>query len=186
MDSKMMLGVAAGVVLAVGGMAVAQRYSASPSSDIESDADTAIYADVRRVSPVIEQVNTPRKDCEQVTVSRRQPERDGNVGGTILGAVVGGAVGNQVGGGNGRKAATVVGAVAGGMVGHEMDKQHKGGRVTTATETRCRDVNEVSDRVVGYNVTYTLKGREYTTRMDHDPGERIQVESTVQPVQKAY
>lgn len=180
MDSKMMLGVGAGVILAVGGMAVAQRYSGKSTADAESDVGT--YAEVRRVSPVIEQVSTPRKDCEQVSVSRRQPERDGNVGGTIVGAVVGGVLGNQVGGGNGRKAATVAGAVAGGMVGHEMDKQHKGGRLTTATETRCRDVNDVSERVVGYNVTYTHGGRDYTTRMDHDPGERIRVEATVQPV----
>lgn len=183
MDSKMMLGVATGVVLAIGGMAVAQRYSDRPAT--EAEANTETYAAVRRVSPVIEQVSTPRKDCEQVSVARRQPERDGNVGGTLVGAVVGGALGNQVGGGNGRKAATVAGAVAGGMVGHEMDKRHQGGRVTTATETRCREVNDVSDRVVGYNVTYTHEGREYTTRMDHDPGERIRVEATVQPVQGA-
>lgn len=183
MDSKTLLGVGAGVILAVGGMAVAQRYADKPTADVGSDVGT--YAEVRRVSPVIEKVSTPRKDCEQVSVTRRQPERDGNVGGTIVGAVVGGVLGNQVGGGNGRKAATAAGAVAGGMVGHEMDKRHKGGRVTTATETRCRDVNDVSERVVGYNVTYVHQGRDYTTRMDHDPGERIRVEATVQPVQGA-
>lgn len=179
MDSKLLIGAAGGVIIAVGGMAVAQHYYAQPTVDTAEPVE--IFADVRRVSPVIEQVRTPRKDCEQVTLNRRQPERDGNVGGTLIGAVVGGALGNQVGGGNGRKAATVAGAVAGGMVGHEMDKRHQGGRVTTTTETRCRDVTDVSDRVVGYDVTYTYQGRDYTARMDNDPGERIRVENTLQP-----
>ncbi|WP_425507975.1 glycine zipper 2TM domain-containing protein [Tahibacter caeni] len=189
MDSKLLLGAAAGIVIAVGGMAVAQRYSASSAADAEASdraaeaaRDAESYADVRRVSPVMEQVRTPRKDCEQVTVNKRLPERDGNVGGTLLGAVVGGALGNQVGRGDGRKAATVAGAVAGGVVGHEMDKNHRGGRVVASTETRCREVTDVSDRVVGYDVTYNYKGRDYTTRMDYDPGERIRVEPTVQPV----
>lgn len=192
MDSKLILGLGAGIVLAVGGMAGAQRY-ASESQAAEQVAreneqaarEAERYAAVRRVNPVIEQVSTPRKECEQVTVSKRQAERDGNVGGTLIGAVVGGALGNQVGRGNGRKAATVAGAVAGGVVGHEMDKRHQGGKVVNSTETRCRTVNDVSDKVVGYDVTYTHKGREYTTRMDYDPGDRIEVEATVQPVQSA-
>ncbi|WP_305119268.1 glycine zipper 2TM domain-containing protein [Tahibacter harae] len=185
MDSKLMLGLGAGVVLAVGGMAVAQRYASESQAAEQAAREAEQFAAVRRVSPVIEQVSTPRKECEQVTVSKRQAERDGNVGGTLIGAVVGGALGNQVGRGNGRKAATVAGAVAGGMVGHEMDKRHQGGKVVNSTETRCRTVNDVSDKVVGYDVTYTHKGREYTTRMDHDPGDRIEVEATIQPVQSA-
>lgn len=190
MDSKMMLGAAAGVILAVGGMAVAQRYAGGSRVDEAPLAQEAPPADefatVTRVRPVIEQVSTPRKDCEQVTVSKRQPERDGNVGGTVVGALVGGALGNQVGRGNGRKAATVAGAVAGGVVGHEIDKNHQGGRVTTSTETRCRNVTDVSEKVVGYDVTYTHKGRDYTTRMDQEPGDRIRVENTVQPVRGNY
>lgn len=180
MDSKLIVGLSAGIVLAIGGMAVAQHYGTRSAADA-AEAEAEMYATVKRVSPVIEQVSTPRKDCEQVNVTQRQPERDGNVGGTLIGAVVGGALGNQVGRGDGRKAATVAGAVAGGVVGHEMDKRHRGGRVTTSTETRCRDVTDVSDRVAGYDVTYTHKGRDYTMRMDHDPGERIRVEPTVRP-----
>lgn len=181
MDSKPILGVAVGLVLAMAGIAVAQRYAGQPDAETREAEE---FAAVRRVSPVIEQVRTPRQECQQVVVNRREPERDGNVGGTLIGAVVGGALGNQVGRGDGRKAATVAGAVAGGVVGHEMDKRHRGGRATTATETRCREVDEVSDRVVGYDITYNYKGRDYTTRMDHDPGEHIRVENTVQPVQQ--
>lgn len=183
-----MLGAAAGVILAIGGMAVAQRYAGGASAEVPvaPAAPVEEFATVTRVRPVIEQVSTPRKDCEQVSVTKRQRERDGNVGGTVVGAIVGGALGNQVGRGNGRKAATVAGAVAGGVVGHEIDKNHQGGRVTTSTETRCRDVTDVSDKVVGYDVTYNHKGRDYTTRMEQDPGDRIRVENTVQPVRNAY
>jgi hypothetical protein len=39
------------------------------------------------------------------------------------------------------------------------------------TETNWRD----TDRVLGYEVTYRYGGREYTTRMDHDPGDRLRV-----------
>lgn len=199
MDSKLMIGIAAGVVIAVGGMAAAQHFSGSnadaeanraatapqPLATVEPARDESMYADVRRVRPVIEQVTTPRKDCEQATVTKRQAERDGNVGGTVLGAVIGGALGNQVGRGNGRKAATVAGAVAGGFVGHEVDQRHQGGKVVTTTETRCKTVNDTSDKIVGYDVTYFHNGREYTTRMDHEPGDRLLVEPTVRPVDTA-
>ena len=199
MDSKLMIGIAAGVVIAVGGMAAAQHFSGSntdaeanpaatapqPLAAVEPSRDEDMYAEVRRVRPVIEQVTTPRKDCEQATVTRRQAERDGNVGGTVLGAVIGGALGNQVGRGNGRKAATVAGAVAGGFVGHEVDQRHQGGKVVTSTETRCKTVNDTSDKIVGYDVTYFHNGREYTTRMDHEPGDRLLVEPTVRPVDTA-
>ena len=39
------------------------------------------------------------------------------------------------------------------------------------TTTNWRD----SDRIMGYEVTYLYDGREYTTRMDHDPGNRLRV-----------
>ena len=43
------------------------------------------------------------------------------------------------------------------------------------TETSYRD----TDRVLGYEVTYRYGGREYTTRMDHDPGDRMRVRVNV-------
>lgn len=39
------------------------------------------------------------------------------------------------------------------------------------TETTYRD----TDRVLGYEVTYRYGGREYPTRTDHDPGNRMRV-----------
>lgn len=199
MDSKTLLGAAAGAALAIGGMAVAQRYTgntppaeqtapvalAAPIEQPAPAAPAAIddgYADVRAVHPVVEQVTTPRKVCEQVAVTRRAPGGDNHVVGTVVGAAVGGLLGNQIGRGNGRKATTVAGAVGGGLVGHEVGVRHDANRTTTRTETRCRTVNDRSDKVSAYDVTYEYQGRSHTTRMDHDPGPRVQVESTISPV----
>lgn len=140
------------------------------------------YADVRNVHPIVEKVSTPRKVCEDVTVRRAAPGSDNHVVGTVVGAAVGGLLGNQVGRGKGRKAATVAGAVGGGVVGHEVGVRHDAKRTTTTTETRCRTVNDSSDKVTGYDVTYEYHGRSYTTRMDHDPGPRVQVQASVTPV----
>jgi hypothetical protein len=49
-------------------------------------------------------------------------------------------------------------------------------QVNTPSE-RCRTTTawRDSDRIMGYEVTYRYGGREYTTRMDHDPGNRLRV-----------
>jgi uncharacterized protein YcfJ len=50
-------------------------------------------------------------------------------------------------------------------------------RPVTATHERCRTETDWrnTNRVLGYDVTYRYHGREYTTHMDHDPGDRLRV-----------
>ena len=55
-------------------------------------------------------------------------------------------------------------------VGGGYQKISEGGE-RCRTETNYRD----TDRVLGFEVTYRYGGREYTTRMDHDPGDRMRV-----------
>lgn len=47
----------------------------------------------------------------------------------------------------------------------------------TRTTQRCRTETDYRNTasVLGYDVTYRYGGREFTTRMDHDPGERMRV-----------
>ena len=45
----------------------------------------------------------------------------------------------------------------------------------TTTQTRCNTVNDISDKVVGYDVRYMLDGKEGKVRMDRDPGNQIPV-----------
>jgi uncharacterized protein YcfJ len=49
---------------------------------------------------------------------------------------------------------------------------------------RCRVSQEVryEERVVAYRVTYLYRGRELTTEMPHDPGNRIRVGVDVHPL----
>ena len=137
-----------------------------------------LYATVIGSEPVRESstTSTPQQVCNDVVVSDRLPERDGNVGGTVAGALIGAAVGNQIGGGDGRKAATLAGAVGGGYIGNRVDRNHVGGRVVQRTERQCRTVNNTStsSRTVAWNVTYrNPDGTTGSMRTESKPGNRI-------------
>lgn len=102
---------------------------------------------------------------------------------TLLGGLVGAALGSKVGGGSARYATAAVGSMVGSMAGREIyegtQRQRQEARVTVCDPVRD-DVREagygdVQDDVVGYDVTYRYGGREYTTRTDHHPGDRIRV-----------
>lgn len=134
------------------------------------------YAEVLAVEPVKEQIKTPREVCKDVTVTRQAPVKDQHqVVGTVLGAVAGGLLGNQVGGGNGKKLATVAGAVGGGYAGNKVQEGMQNRDTYTTTQTRCNTVNDISDKVVGYNVKYKLNEKIGQVRMDRDPGNQIPV-----------
>ena len=162
-----------GSVPASGRVEYAQVIEVKPVTEREP-----LYATVIGSEPVRESStsSTPQQVCEDVVVSERMPERDGNVGGTVAGALIGGLVGNQVGGGNGKKAATLGGAVAGGYIGNRVDRNHVGGQVVNRTDRRCRTVNSssTSSRTVAWNVTYrNPDGTTGNMRTESKPGSRI-------------
>jgi uncharacterized protein YcfJ len=134
------------------------------------------YADVLGVQPIKEQVKTPRQVCKEVAVTRKAPVKDQHqILGTVLGAVAGGLLGNQVGGGNGRKLATVAGVAGGGYAGNRVQEGMQERDTYTTNQTRCNTVNDISDKVVGYDVKYQLAGKVGQVRMDRDPGNQIPV-----------
>ncbi|RZA06420.1 MAG: hypothetical protein EOP02_38340, partial [Proteobacteria bacterium] len=71
--------------------------------------------------------------------------------------------------------ATVAGAVGGGYAGNKVQEGMQGRDTYTTTQTRCNTVNDISDKVVGYNVKYQLDGKVGQVRMDRDPGSQIPV-----------
>lgn len=154
-----------------------------------SDNVTYAYADVLRVDPIYETFYTrePREECQEVPT--RYTERSGGdpTGGTILGAIIGGAIGNQVGKGDGRRAATVAGAVIGGAIGHNVDQNNgsQSGRVVEGTRQNCRvvEVEREERRINGYDVEYRYRGEVYMSRLNYDPGERLRVRVSVEPVE---
>ena len=72
---------------------------------------------------------------------------------TVIGGVVGAVIGSQVGGGSARYATSAIGSMVGGT----------------------------GSGVTEYDVTYESAGRQYTTRTQYHPGDRIRVRVDVRP-----
>lgn len=144
------------------------------------------YAQVVSVTPVHQSVNHPREVCQDVVVNHTEPPKDQHrIAGTAIGAVAGGLLGHMIGGGKGNTLATVAGAVGGGYAGNRIEAAHQHGQVVSTTQRECKTINETSDRIVGYDVQYVYNGVTRTTRMDHDPGNRVQVQEGVSVVSDA-
>lgn len=148
------------------------------------------YAPVTRVEPIVRQVRieTPRRECyDDVRYVESAPHiSDPNVGGrTLLGGIIGGVIGHQFGSGSGRDAATVAGALIGAGVGYDSAARRYSSGVREEVVQRCdvRYDHEYEERIDGYRVTYEYNGREYTTRLPYDPGERIRVRVAVAPAE---
>jgi uncharacterized protein YcfJ len=152
----------------------------------ERDSD---YARVVDVEPIVRRVRvtTPDRECWD-EVQQVYPSRPSSAGSTILGTLIGGVIGHQMGHGHrDGNIATVGGAIAGAAIGSHIGAQRdaRNGRAIPVERTvqRCNVVyrDDYEERIDGYRVTYVYNGREYTTRMPYDPGDRIRVDVNVRP-----
>lgn len=185
------LNIAIAAALAVGLSACNRNADAGvsgASADASASADAGVkYAKVVSVDPVRSTVNNPKQVCHDETVTQTAPPKDEHrIAGTAIGAVVGGLVGNQVGGGKGKTLATVAGAVGGGYAGNRIQASRQHAQVTSSVERKCETVNNTSTKIVGYDVRYEYNGVTRTVRMDHDPGDRVQVQEGVTAVSDAH
>ena len=202
-----LLAVACLSTAAVAGGSNQYGQSYAPSANVEHD-----FARVISVQPIIDfyQVSVPVEQCYPERVPRdRHANYRGKQTRTpeIVGALIGAAVGRKFGSGRGKDVATVAGAVLGGSIGrdvknsarqrdrrygNEYDRAYEGGyggaygdgRGDYQTVSRCEVTQEYRDeeQIVGYDVSYKYNGHVYQTRMPYDPGEKIKVKVTVQPV----
>ncbi|MBJ7311106.1 MULTISPECIES: glycine zipper 2TM domain-containing protein [Rugamonas] len=149
-------------------------------------ADFEEFGRVVRVSPQVEQINRPRQECRTEYVQVQQPQQQRSAGGSIIGGIAGALIGNQVGGGTGRTVATAAGAIAGAVAGDRIDNsnQYQGGGTTEQAVKQCRTVDHWESRTSGYEVTYDYRGRNYTSIMSYDPGERVKLRVSVEPAQR--
>ncbi|KAF1008824.1 MAG: hypothetical protein GAK28_00456 [Luteibacter sp.] len=145
------------------------------------------YARVVSVDPVREAASSPQRECHDEVVTRRAPVKDQHqIAGTAIGAVAGGLLGNQVGGGKGRTLATVAGAIGGGYAGHEIQERRQETNTVTSTVRKCNTVQGSSgDKIVAYDVRYEYNGVTRSVRMDHDPGDRVEVQEGVSVISDA-
>lgn len=155
--------------------AAAGRDESAASQDDASAATGAHYADVISVQPSKRKTMREREECrDERIVHKRRPKDDHQVAGTVIGALAGGVIGHQVGGGRGRDLATVAGAVGGGYAGKKIQQDRQDRDTYVTTERRCRTVKEpVED--VAYDVVYEYLGQTHQVRLDHDPGDRIEL-----------
>lgn len=168
MDQSMIKGVTIGavamVIVAAGGV-TGYKAITKPT-----------FADVVAVKEVTETIVTPREECEDAQVQKQAPVKDEHrVAGTVVGGVAGGLLGSAVGGGRGKTVATVAGAAAGAYAGNKVQKNMQQKDVVTTTERRCRTVEDKSQKLVGYDVTYRLEGKEQVARTSYKPGPTLPV-----------
>jgi len=150
----------------------------------ESDYTFARVVDVEPIRRRV-RVSEPVRECWD----ERVYESDGafssrHIGGTLLGGLIGGALGNQVGSHHGRQAARAAGAIIGGAIGHSVSRERQGdyyGREHLVQRCEVRYRDSWDERIDGYRVTYEYAGREYTTRMPYDPGDRVRIRVDVTP-----
>lgn len=168
MDKSMVKGLVIGglamVVLTAGGVTGYQALKGPTSADVVA------------VKEVMQTITTPREECQDVVVQKQAPVKDENrVAGTVIGAVAGGVLGHQIGGGTGKTIATVAGAAGGGYAGNQVQKNMQQKDVQTTTEKRCKTINETSQKLVGYDVTYRMSGKEGIVRTSFKPGATLPV-----------
>jgi uncharacterized protein YcfJ len=167
--------------------ASADAGAAAASAQQEQASSGPQYAKVVSVTPVRKTTNNPHQVCKDVVVNHTEPPKDQHrIAGTAIGAVAGGLLGHMVGGGKGKTLATVAGAVGGGYAGNRIEKAHQHGTVTSTTERECQTVNDSSSKIVAYDVKYEYNGVTRSTRMDHDPGDRVEVQQGVVAVSDAH
>lgn len=172
MNKSMLVGAVLGAVGVTAGGAIATYKLVNHGPE---------YAQVLGVQPVKQTIKTPREVCKDVAVTRQAPVKDQHqIAGTVIGAVAGGLLGNQIGGGTGKKIATVAGAVGGGYAGNKVQENMQNKDTYTTTETRCNTVNDLSERVVGYDVKYSIGDKVGKVRMDRDPGSQIPLDKNGQ------
>jgi uncharacterized protein YcfJ len=168
MDTSMVKGMVLGgiaMVVVGAGAVTGYRTLAKPT-----------VAEVVAVKDAFETVVTPREHCEDVQVRHQAAVKDEHrLAGTAVGAVAGGLLGSTLGGGRGKTIATVAGAAAGGYAGNRVQKNMQDKDVVTSTERRCTTVQEKSQKLVGYDVSYRLDGKDGTVRTSSKPGATLPV-----------
>lgn len=170
------IAIAAGALAtALAPAAFAQSYPEYRDRDYRGDYRDRDFARVIESRPIHESGDR-REECWNPRAGHFEEVRGESktrIGkGAAIGAVAGGVLGNQTD----SSAGTGVGAVLGGIIGHQIERRNnENDKQDDLDFSRCRTVAQGSDGLVGYDVRYEYRGREYVTRMDHDPGRRVRI-----------
>ncbi|HSD62115.1 MAG TPA: glycine zipper 2TM domain-containing protein [Burkholderiales bacterium] len=144
--------------------------------------DSEDWARVRGVTPQYEQVNNPQQECRTEYVPVSAPP---SYAGPVIGGIAGGLLGSAFGKGNGKVAAAAAGAVVGSVVGANVQGSQAQAAGGTQPVQRCAAVDHWENRLSGYQVVYEYAGRSYQTLLPYDPGPRMRVRVSVEPIAAA-
>ncbi|MBM3345007.1 MAG: glycine zipper 2TM domain-containing protein [Betaproteobacteria bacterium] len=141
-------------------------------------AEITDTAKVVSASPIIEKVTDISSDCGREPANRpvsRAPEPERSLVGPIVGGIAGAILGKQVGQGNGNVVSTAGGAIAGAVIGDRVGNRAAPPSPAQYADQQCRRVETTRDVVRGYTVVYRYNGRDATTTLPYNPGDRISV-----------
>ncbi|MDO8909557.1 MAG: glycine zipper 2TM domain-containing protein [Pseudohongiella sp.] len=147
-----------------------------------------VYAEVVETRPIYQAVTvaSPREECWQEEVRVRESRRNESRTPVLVSTVIGGALGNAVGNNkSSQRVGTVVGAVLGHSVGRDIVRANSHPQTARyQTVQHCETVTRYSEeeRLMGYQVKYRYNGEEFTVRADQDPGDRIRLRVSHDPV----
>ena len=150
------------------------------------DAARYEWARVVEAEPVTRIIRRPidKEVCWQEEVYREVPEYRSRVP-VVFGVILGGLIGNQFGSGSGRDAMTFAGVALGSAIAKDNQSRANPQHFYASLEDRCAINTQWKEthQVIGWDVTYEYRGVTYLTRMQDEPGDRIQVRVNVEPVQ---
>ncbi len=152
------------------------------TANAETYVDTAR---VRSVQPQYENVAVPRQQCTSQWINETHRIEDSRqYGGVVIGGLAGALLGNQLGRGHGREAATALGAVVGAFTGDRVANRDRGERYEQVPRQvqNCQTVNDVQQRLTGYQVAYDYRGQQFVALLPQDPGQQLQVRVSVEPL----
>jgi len=148
----------------------------------EHEPHHPFYGKVIFAKPIYERVivQEPQLNCTNhsprqagITVVRQSsPER------AILGGIMGGIVGHELGNEHNREISTLAGVIIGSAIAR--DTRTVNYQVTnyeTGRHRHCVQQTRIIEqkRLVGYKVKYKYRGRIFTTRTRHHPGELLPI-----------
>jgi len=157
---------------------VSALMAASASLPAMANDEYFDQARVLAVTPQFERVNHPTQSCHTEYVRESYSSSNNSPYGAIIGGVAGGLLGSQIGKGNGRVAAAAVGAGVGAVVGDRISNTQTTSYGNRPVE-RCVVTDNWQTVNKGYLVSYRYNGRDYTTLLDHHPGNTIPVRVNV-------
>jgi uncharacterized protein YcfJ len=156
----------------------------------DHDSRDSDYARVVGVDPIVRRVrvSTPQRECWNEDRPVSSGASGTEIRSTLIGGLIGAGVGHQISHRSHDPIAVVGGALVGAAIGNSIGANQAAKRGEYAQGSyesvqRCEVSyhDEWAEQVDGYRVTYAYNGREYTTRMPYDPGQRIRVGVDVRP-----